>query len=108
MTQAKINRDSNGALELTLTKDTISYERFPAWCREFLKRYGGERLEKFDGPDCRVQRVRLLGQELKLVFRDLPIETSLLAETKAAEIVLKAIADLGTQAANESLHSTPR
>jgi hypothetical protein len=94
MVPANISRDSKGYLELTLTENTISYDRFPAWCREFLKRYGGERLEKFNGPDCRVQRVRLLGQELKLVFRDLPVETSLLAETKAAEVVLNAIAEL--------------
>jgi hypothetical protein len=94
MAVQNISRDTNGCLELTLTQDAVSYERFPAWCREFLKRYGGEKLDRVDGPDCRVQKVRLLGHDLKLVFRDFPVETLLVAETKAAEIVLNAIAEL--------------
>ena len=108
MTQAKISRDPNGALQLTLTEDRISYEAFPAWCREFLKRYAGDALDRVDGPDCRVQRIRLLGQELKLVFIDFPVETSLLAETKAAETVLHAVAELEMQAANQSTQRTPQ
>ena len=89
-----ISRDPQGNLEMVLTSDAISYEGFPRWCREFLKRYGGDKLKEIDGPDCRVQRVRLLGQELELVFCDYPVQTSLLAKTPQAEIALHAIEEL--------------
>ncbi len=94
MTTPKVNRDSQGHLELILTEDQINYAGFPKWCRGFLARYGGKTLEKIDGPDCRVRRVRLLGQELKLLFEDFPLQTCLLAETAEADVVLNAIAEL--------------
>ena len=94
MATLRTNRDSQGHLELILTEDEISYEAFPKWCRGFLDRYGGKTLEKIDGPDCRVQRVQLLGQELKLIFEDFPVQTCLLAESSEAEVVLNTIAEL--------------
>lgn len=89
-----IDRNPDGSLELQLTYDKVSYAGFNSWRRSFLKPYGGKTLKKFDGPDMRVHVVRLLGQELKLVFRDLPVMTSLIAETPQAVIVLHAIAEL--------------
>jgi hypothetical protein len=86
-------------LELVLTFEAVSYRDFPRWATKFVKHYGGECLKRFDGPDCRVQQVRLLGQELQLAFIDFPVQTALIADSPRGEVVLHAIAQLESNAA---------
>jgi hypothetical protein len=99
MPVGSITRDSQGRLELELTSDTVGYDDFPKWAKSFLRRYDGTVIRQADGPDSRVLFIRLLGQELRLEFCDFPVQTSLVAETPAAEIVLHAILGLERNAA---------
>ena len=104
MSVGSISRDSVGRLELELTSDTIGYDEFPKWAKSFLLRYNGTVIKRVDGPDSRVQFVRLLGQDLRLEFCDFPVQTSLVAESPAAEVVLHAIYELER---NASFNQSP-
>lgn len=57
--------------------ERISWEDFPRFAEDLISLFGGEIIEKIDGPDIRLWQVKYRASTLRLVFDDYPLMVSL-------------------------------
>lgn len=57
--------------------ERISWENFPCFAEDFVALLGAEIVEKINGPDMRLWKIRYKTSTLRLVFDDYPLMVSL-------------------------------
>jgi hypothetical protein len=84
----KIDKMASGHLCLNLSKQ-VNWDTFPDLADQLLGLLGGCVLQKNDGPDMRLWQVRINGCDLRLVFDDYPLMTSLESSDVAGDELIK-------------------
>lgn len=80
----------SGHLCLNLSEQ-VSWEGFPAFADELLKRIGGVRCDTTEAVDIRLWDVLVQGQTVQLVFDDFPTMVSLESQHSEGDAVLRRV-----------------
>jgi hypothetical protein len=84
----EITEMASGNLSLQIT-DNVSWESFPAQAEEFLKKFNGKLVKRFDTPAERVWVVLIKWRPFWLSFDDFPLGLSLDSMHSSCNSVIK-------------------
>jgi len=84
----EVTQMANGHLCLNLSS-TITWDCFPFFADNFLKRYNGKVLDKAESPEMRLWTVEILETIFRLVFDDYPTMVSLESSNTKGDVIVK-------------------
>lgn len=81
---------NSGHLCLELASD-MSWDRFPYFVNEFLKRFNASLGKQTDAVDIRIWEIVIEGERIGCVFEDFPLMLSLESDTDNGDLILKRV-----------------
>lgn len=67
----------------------VGWEGFPEYAREFLNEFSGRVIRRYDSVDTRLWEILLDGEQLRLVYEDLPVMICLESIDANGDVVIR-------------------